>query len=848
MAMRDEDIGAALTLAEGDDGIWSPPMAASACAPRDWQPLYEQAHSRAERERLRADAAEARAEELRRAEVDSRSRAGSLKWQLDKSRNKLEAAVEQTREVRRAAKDALFFQAEVARLEKLLSEAGVESSRRSTIISLRMEVVRLREALQASQARKDTTAAASAENVKPPKAAPVPKAGKDTAGALSRENARLRKALERSQARTDTIEPLRAELRGSRKETVRLNKEIARLGEEASAAYRDTNKSLRADNVATHKAVRASQRQCKWLDTENADLRWALRASHDHKERLEARHRDEIDWLNKEIARQHSFYVRASREREAMLAPLHKRIGQLRAATVRAKDMIASLREKNARVRAEARELKAEKTALASRVETLEAQLARLRSTRTVLSKALFGSKSEQQKKSGTGRKRGQQRGAPGHGRTQRPGLGEKTERRNPPKDARVCSCCGKLYVANGERSTTVIEIEVKAHTRKIVRPRWRRGCDCASAPLEVTAPPVPRLFPATPYGTSVWARFLFELCVCLRPLSRTAAWLADQGLPVSPGTLADSLKRFVALFEPVAGAILAHQNQTALRHADETGWRVQEFSDKGRSSRAWLWTSVSKDAVYFHIDPSRSAEVAKTLFGDTACIVFVVCDRYSAYKKLARELGGKVILCWCWAHQRRSFIDCAAGHVRLTRWCQGWIERVAAIYRLNDARLEHYDLALEHRTPQFDAAQGALKKAVDALFADAEAELAGLSAKALRAKALRSLLNHREGLCVFVAHPQVPMDNNTGERALRGPVIGRRLSFGSNSADGAKFTAIMYSVVGTLSMNGIDILRWLEAWLNACAKNGGKPPEDLSPWLPWSMSEERRRKFTTPG
>ena len=38
--MRDEDYGAALTLAEGDDGIWSPPMAASACEQPDWRSLY----------------------------------------------------------------------------------------------------------------------------------------------------------------------------------------------------------------------------------------------------------------------------------------------------------------------------------------------------------------------------------------------------------------------------------------------------------------------------------------------------------------------------------------------------------------------------------------------------------------------------------------------------------------------------------------------------------------------------------------------------------------------------------------------------------------------------------------
>ena len=54
--MRDEDYGAALTLAEGDDGIWSPPMAVSACEQPDWRSLYEQAHTRAEKERARADA------------------------------------------------------------------------------------------------------------------------------------------------------------------------------------------------------------------------------------------------------------------------------------------------------------------------------------------------------------------------------------------------------------------------------------------------------------------------------------------------------------------------------------------------------------------------------------------------------------------------------------------------------------------------------------------------------------------------------------------------------------------------------------------------------------------------
>ncbi len=365
---------------------------------------------------------------------------------------------------------------------------------------------------------------------------------------------------------------------------------------------------------------------------------------------------------------------------------------------------------------------------------------------------------------------------------------------------------------------------------------------------MEVSAPPAPRLFAGTSFGTSVWARFLFERYACFRPLRRVAAWLSDQGLTVSAGTLGDSAHRFTPLFEPLAGAILARQNESTLRHGDETTWRIQSLREQGRSSRAWLWTSVSTDSVYFHVDPSRGAGVAMKLFGAAGRHTVLVCDRYSAYKKLARELDGAVILSFCWSHQRRTFIDSAAGEARLTPWCERWIGRIALLYRLNEARLARYDSGLEHQDAAFDAAHDELKKALEGLFAQARRELAALSAQAPEGKALRSLLNHREGLSVFLERPWVPTDNNAIERVLRGPVIGRRLSFGSDSEAGTGFTAMMYSVLGTLSSNGIDPLRWLDAWLTACAQNGGRAPGDLSAWLPWSMNAERRRALTAPG
>ena len=846
MVVLDADLATTdLTPVEVDGGIRFSPALGPGHEPCDLLTLYERERARADREQARADAAEVRCDELRRAEVVTRSDAGAWKSRFGKCRDKLTAVEEETKKLRRTVQAALSLQPELERLDALFCEADAEIGGHVKVGSVRMMIGQVCAAMQAVEAGRRR---------------PAPRLSQHLDGrvaTLEQENRKLRKALEAAEGHKETIrwqnrEIVRhvAELRRLRdqNETVRsLSAETYRLGTALGSSEHEKEKlkrrivKLRAvgatlsklpfdEAVHLRNVLRRSRRQkaaIRFLTRENARLRKAVKAAKTGRASAEER-----------LAGLRTVRKTLSTKLAGLDAELRKVLRRSR----RQKSTIKTLSRENARLRRTVKGLR-------NRIEALEAETARLRATGKVLSRRLYGRKSEQQKKPRSERKRGQQRGAPGHGRTRRPGLEERPEVLALPPEACACAQCGQPYAPNGVEESTLVEIEVKAHKRVIQRPRMRRTCECASSPMEVSAPPVARLFRGTPYGITFWARFLFELSVGLRPLSRTAAWMSAQGLAVSPGTLADSLKRFVPLFEPLFEAILAHQNEAAVRHADETSWRVQELRGEDRSNRAWLWTSVSHDAVCFHIDPSRSAEAAKNLFGDTACTVYVVCDRYSAYRKLARELAGKVILCWCWAHQRRDFVQSVAGHVPLSAWSEGWIERIADIYRLNKERLKHYDpaRALERQTPAFDAAQAALKTAVERLFADAEAELAGLSDGSRKAKPLRRLLKHREGLCVFVDNPFVPMDNNVAERGLRCAVIRRRLSFGSNSEDGAKFTAIMHSVVGTLSMHGIDVLRWLEAWLTACAKNGGKPPDDLAPWLPWTMSEARRRKFTAP-
>ena len=215
-----------------------------------------------------------------------------------------------------------------------------------------------------------------------------------------------------------------------------------------------TLSKLPSDEAAQLRAaLRRSRRQkttINVLSKENARLRRAVKGSRTRREASDAR-----------LAKLRATGKSLSKSLRGADAELRRALRRSR----RQKATIRSLSRENARLRKRAK-------ASRNRIETLEVQLARLRATGAVLSRALFGRKSEKQETPRSGRPRGQQRGAPGHGRTQRPGLEERTEELNPPEEARVCSCCGKAYVANGVR---------RIHPRRD-RGQGPQACDPPSA------------------------------------------------------------------------------------------------------------------------------------------------------------------------------------------------------------------------------------------------------------------------------------------------------------------------------------------------------------------------------
>jgi len=481
------------------------------------------------------------------------------------------------------------------------------------------------------------------------------------------------------------------------------------------------------------------------------------------------------------------------------------------------------------------------------------------------LKSRLFGKKSEKKSSSKdetksdsstSDRPRGQQPGSKGHGRTKRPDLPEKEELVNFPKTP-TCSNCGKLYIPDESKEAEILEVEVKAYTRKIIRCCMKKDCSCKGVPDTITAPMPPKVIPKSPYGISIWEAVLLNKFHYCQPTNRLVNQYAELGLPISPGSIAGGLKILKELFQPVYDALYSHQMTEDRFHNDESGWKVFESIEGKIGNRWWLWVSRSASVVYFQIAPGRGADVPVEHFKNIERQkIIVICDRYSAYKSLARQLDF-IILAFCWAHVRRDFLDAGKKYPELEEWVLSWIGKIGELYHINNLRRKEFDqkLPIQWQASSFKDLHEKLVEKMDAIAEERDVFIethnpddpdSNLLSN-VKCKILTSLQNHWKGLSVFVDHPEVPMDNNNGESSIRNPVTGRKNFYGSGSLWSSQLAAIMFSIFQTIALCGLNCNHWLRSYLTACAENHGKAPDDLSLFLPWEMNEGRRHQLSKP-
>jgi transposase len=436
-------------------------------------------------------------------------------------------------------------------------------------------------------------------------------------------------------------------------------------------------------------------------------------------------------------------------------------------------------------------------------------------------------------------RRRGQHPGSPGHGRRDYSHLPATEEVSELPDDQCRCQRCGQPFAPfPGNDDTTVLEVQVKAYRRLVHRRRYRPTCTCGVHPGVVTAAAPPRLIRKSPFGVSIWAHVLLDKYLFQRPTQRLLADWRSHGLDLAEGSLTGGLQQLLPLFEPLYDALVARSRQQPLWHADETRWLVFASVEGKVGYRWYLWVFHAEEVVVFVLAMGRSHAVPENHFGPDAQGIVVV-DRYKAYPAMDQVKAGQIVLAFCWAHQRRDFVELARSWPDQQDWAQGWLERIGTLYHLNDRRLE-----LREDSEGFEQRDRDLRQAVAAMTNQAEQELQAEQLHPARRQVLESLGEHWTGLTVFVEHPEVPMDNNTAERAERGPVVGRKNYYGSGAVWSGRLAAVLFSLLATLQRWQLNARAWLEWYLTACAESGGKVPADVASYLPWNLSAEQRERL----
>ena len=376
-----------------------------------------------------------------------------------------------------------------------------------------------------------------------------------------------------------------------------------------------------------------------------------------------------------------------------------------------------------------------------------------------------------------------------GHGPTEQTEIERVARTYELDEPDRVCpSCGGELKVLEGqaERSEMVDVVEVRYQLVEVARQKY--VCKCGGC-VE-TAPGPERAVEGGRYSLAFAAKVAIDKYVDHIPLARQSRILKRHGVSATTQALWDQIWALSSQLWPVYDALYRHVLTPSVIGVDQTGW--PNLEKKG--GRPWqMWCITTDDAVYHRICDDKSAATFVALLGSYEG--HVVCDALATHGAGARE-GPGITLAGCWAHVHRRFAE-AEPDFPEARMALDWI---GALYEI-DARAE----TLEERA--------AIRRAESRAVLDAMRDW--LMAKPVLKKtslggAIRYTLAQWPRLTRFVDVPDLWLDNNRTERGIRGPVVGRRNHFGSKSRRGTEAAAILYSLVETAKVRGVEPARYL--------------------------------------
>ena len=192
-----------------------------------------------------------------------------------------------------------------------------------------------------------------------------------------------------------------------------------------------------------------------------------------------------------------------------------------------------------------------------------------------------------------------------GHGRRDYSHLPVAEEFISQPDESLICPICGKpAAMMSDTEDSELLEIDVRAHRRRIRRRRYRATCDCDPTRRTLTAPPPAKLIPKGNYGVSIWVLVLLDKYSSYRPTERLLGQLEQYDLDLPAGTINDGLRRIEPMLSPIYEAFCLRNRQGDFHQADETRWPVFVLLDGKKGYGWWLWVILGSEAVVYLLDP----------------------------------------------------------------------------------------------------------------------------------------------------------------------------------------------------------------------------------------------------
>jgi len=441
-------------------------------------------------------------------------------------------------------------------------------------------------------------------------------------------------------------------------------------------------------------------------------------------------------------------------------------------------------------------------------------------------------------------RRRGQQPGARGPKRQVPADLPEQIIHHTREPWQLVCPCCGKVRPELSLREESQeIGWEVRLVRRRHVRFRYGPSCQCPQGRGILTAAKPAKLIAKGLLAVDFWVEVLLKKFEFQQPLQRTIREVAAHGMHLSAGTLSGGLKKIKDMVQPLAGQFVLHSRQGAHWHLDETRWPMFGLPQARGRQLWWFWVVVSPEVTAFLLEPTRSGQVPQDFFPKgTQGIVSV--DRYAGYFALLGP-DWSLKLAYCWSHQRRDFVNAVQSADRGPGWADQWVELINQLFGSNARRRQAW---FQGPRAAFGPLDQRVRQQVQQIKERMDLELASGELRPEQEKILQSLRRHWTGLCVFVEQPQVPMDNNAAERAQRPLAVGRKNFYGSGSEWSGELACACFTLLATLRQHGLCPRKYFQAYLEACARAGGRAPENLEEFLPWKWSAAKRAAWQAKG